>query len=69
MGQQVSATEIEEVVLQHNAIKECAVIGVPSELEGELPTAVVVLKEGGHVTEEDIVHFVDGIVADYKKIR
>lgn len=69
MGQQVSATEIEELLITFPPIKECAVIGIKSELEGELPTAVVVLKDNEVATEAEIVHFVDSRVADFKKLR
>eukprot|EP00026_Physarum_polycephalum_P001758 Phypoly_transcript_01760.p1 GENE.Phypoly_transcript_01760~~Phypoly_transcript_01760.p1 ORF type:complete len:1028 (+),score=179.03 Phypoly_transcript_01760:70-3153(+) len=69
MGQQVSATELDELILQHKAVKECAVIGIESELEGELPCAVVVLKDNETATEEELVKFVNRQVADHKKLR
>jgi acyl-coenzyme A synthetase/AMP-(fatty) acid ligase len=50
-------------------VKECTVIGIAAELEGELPTAVVVVKSGATVTEEELVEFVNTRVADHKKLR
>jgi acyl-coenzyme A synthetase/AMP-(fatty) acid ligase len=69
MGQQVSASELEESMLYNKAVKECTVIGIAAELEGELPTAVVVLKPGAHATEEELMGFVNAKVADHKKLR
>lgn len=42
-GYKLSALEIESVLLQHEAIKECAVIGKPDETWGEMVTVVCVL--------------------------
>merc|ERR1712054_242335 len=43
-GYKISALEIESVLLQHEAIKECAVIGKPDETWGEKVTAICVLQ-------------------------
>ncbi len=43
-GYKLSALEIEGVLLDHPAIRECAVVGLPHEVWGEAVTAVVVLK-------------------------
>jgi len=45
-GENVAASEVESVVMQHPAVFECAVIGVPDEIRDEKIKAVVVLKEG-----------------------
>jgi malonyl-CoA/methylmalonyl-CoA synthetase len=45
-GHKVSALEIEEVLREHPAIAECAVVGVPDEEWGERVGAAVVLREG-----------------------
>jgi len=45
-GENVAATEVESVVMQHPAVFECAVIGVPDEIRDEKIKAVVVLKTG-----------------------
>ncbi|KAI8464859.1 MAG: hypothetical protein J3K34DRAFT_380146 [Monoraphidium minutum] len=42
----VSALEVEGAVLQHPAVQECAVLGVPDPIHGEAITALVVLKDG-----------------------
>jgi fatty-acyl-CoA synthase len=63
-GENVYPAEIEEVLCQHPAIAECAVIGVPDDQWGEVGRAVVVLRSP--VTADDILGFLDGKLARYK---
>ena len=51
-GHRLSTGEMEEIVAAHPAVAECAVFGVQDELKGELPLAMVVLKDG-FVGDED----------------
>lgn len=48
-GHRLSTGEMEEVLGAHPAVAECAVIGIPDELKGELPLGLVVLKNDTHV--------------------
>lgn len=66
-GSNVYPREIEELLLQHPAIAEVSVIGVPDQLWGEAVKAVVVLKRGSTATAEEIIAFVGEHVAGYKK--
>jgi fatty-acyl-CoA synthase len=50
--------EVEDVLFEHPAVKEAAVIGVPHEKWGEAAKAVVVLDEGKVATEEELIAFV-----------
>lgn len=54
--------ELESVLLEHPGVADVAVIGVPDERAGELPRAFVVKKPGVGVTEEEIVHFMKGML-------
>ncbi len=45
-GNRVSAKEIEEALLEHPGIVEAAIIGVPDEILGEAPKAIIVVKKG-----------------------
>lgn len=45
-GHRLSTGEMEDLVARHPSVAECAVIGVPDELKGQLPLALVVLKDG-----------------------
>jgi acyl-CoA synthetase (AMP-forming)/AMP-acid ligase II len=66
-GSNVYPREVEEVLLQHPAISEVGVIGVPDELWGEAVKAVVVLKQGATATAEEIIAFAGERMAGYKK--
>jgi carnitine-CoA ligase len=52
-GENISAFEVEEAILTHPDIVECAVLGVPSELTEEDLKAVVVARSGASITPED----------------
>jgi acyl-CoA synthetase (AMP-forming)/AMP-acid ligase II len=66
-GSNVYPREVEEVLLQHPAISEVCVIGVPDELWGEAVKAVVVLHPGAQATAEEITTFAGERMAGYKK--
>ena len=58
-GEWVSSLILEDIISQHEAISEAAVIAVPDEKWGERPLALVVLKKefAGKVKEEDLLNF------------
>src|SRR4029077_12465915 len=64
-GENVYPAEVEDVLYQHPAIKEAAVIGVEHPRWGETVRAVVVLKDGETVTEQDIIDFSQDKLARY----
>jgi len=45
-GHRLSTGEMEEIVANHPAVAECAVIGVADELRGQLPVGLVITKDG-----------------------
>jgi len=51
--------DIEEIIVQHPAVKEAAVFGVPSEKWGETPLAAVILREPGNVSAEELKSWVN----------
>jgi crotonobetaine/carnitine-CoA ligase len=53
-GENISAFEVEEAILTHLNIVECAVIGVPSELAEEDVKAVVVARSESGITPHDV---------------
>jgi fatty-acyl-CoA synthase len=65
-GENVYPAEVEQVLCQHPAVAECAVIGVPDGQWGEVGRAVVVLREQSVATPGDILGFLDGKLARYK---
>lgn len=66
-GENVYSAEVENVLYMHPAISEAAVIGVPHEKWVETVKAIVVLKPGVSVTEEEIIDFCKKNLASYKK--
>jgi long-chain acyl-CoA synthetase len=68
-GYNVYPREIEEVIYEHPAVREAAVIGVPHDEFGEEVAAVVALKEGEEVDADALRAFVKEQVAAYKYPR
>jgi long-chain acyl-CoA synthetase len=62
-GVNVFPKDIEEVAVQHPAIREVAVFGVPSEKWGESPFAAIVLKTPGSVTTTELRAWINARVA------
>jgi len=63
-GEWLSSLQIEDILTQHEAVSEAAVVGVPHETWGERPYALVTIKEkyAGKVSEEDLKEFFKGFV-------
>jgi acyl-coenzyme A synthetase/AMP-(fatty) acid ligase len=53
-GHRLSTSDIEEVIAAHEAVAECAVIGVADEFKGQVPIGFVILKEGFNISEADL---------------
>jgi long-chain acyl-CoA synthetase len=68
-GYNVYPREVEEVLYEHPAVSECAVVGVADEKLGEEVGAAVVLKPGAEATEDEIRDHVKAQVAAYKYPR
>jgi long-chain acyl-CoA synthetase len=68
-GYNVYPREIEEVIYEHPAVREAAVVGVPHDDLGEEVGAAVVLKDGEEVTEDELRDHVKNEVAAYKYPR
>ena len=63
-GHRLSTGEMEQVVATHPSVAECAVIGVPDELKGQVPLAMVVLKAGDERPDEDVSAEIVALVRD-----
>jgi len=68
-GYQVAPAELEAVLHEHPAVLDAAVIPKPHLEGGEIPKALVVLREGCEASPEELMAFVAEKVAPYKKIR
>ncbi|MFE1952990.1 4-coumarate--CoA ligase family protein [Streptomyces sp. NPDC059524] len=67
-GFQVAPAELEALLLTHDGIADAAVVGAPDADGNEIPKAFVVRADPA-LTEDDVLAFVAGHVAPYKKIR
>jgi len=65
-GYKLSALEIENVMLTHLAIAECAVVGKPDEVWGEKVTCVAVLNAGQNLTIKELREWGKDMMATYK---
>jgi len=68
-GYNVYPREVEEVIYEHPAVREAAVIGVPDDEYGEEVAAAIVLKDGASASPGDLREFVKEQVAAYKYPR
>lgn len=71
-GFRVGPYEIENVLMEHPAVVECSVIGVPDKLRGQSIKAIIVLGSGytaSRELENEIRDFCNGKLAEYKWIR
>jgi len=68
-GLNVYPREVEEVMMQHDAVSLVAVIGIPNEEKGEEIKAFVVLKPEIQVTEDELMLWTKERIADYKYPR
>lgn len=66
-GFNVYPSEVESVLDSHPAVFEACVIGVPDEKWGEAVKAVVVVKDGHTVTEDELIAHCKASLAGYKK--
>jgi acyl-CoA synthetase (AMP-forming)/AMP-acid ligase II len=68
-GENVSSREVEDVLADHPAVGQVAVIGVPDDRWGEAVCAVVVPRNGVEVTLEDLVAHTRGRLGGFKQPR
>ena len=65
-GENISSIEVAQCLYRHDAVLECAVIGVPHAKWGETPKAFVTLKEGCQATESELIGFCRQHIAHFK---
>ncbi len=68
-GYTIAPAEVEAILYEHPAVEQCAVVGKPDALAGEIPKAYVVLRDGHTVDQEELISFCVGRIAPYKYIR
>ncbi len=68
-GENVFPAEVEKAILEHDAVREVCVFGVPDPKFGEGIKAVCSLNPGSSLTKEDLIKFCGSLIAGYKKPR
>jgi len=65
-GENISTIEVEQAIVKHPAVLECAVVAVPDPRWGERPKAFVTLRPGVSASEEEIITFARERLAHFK---
>jgi long-chain acyl-CoA synthetase len=65
-GLKVYPREVEEIILEHPAVKEVAIVGVPHKIRGETVKAFIVLRDDETASSEEIIEFCRGRMARFK---
>lgn len=65
-GQNVFSVEVEDVLMSHPEVSDCAVIGLPDNTWGEMVSAVVIPAPGARATEEQLIAFCRERLAGFK---
>jgi fatty-acyl-CoA synthase len=68
-GENISSLEVESAIFSHPAVLECAVVSAPDSQWGEVPAAIVVVKPGSRLTEQDLCAYLQGRLAKFKMPR
>jgi fatty-acyl-CoA synthase len=68
-GENVAPAEVENVLHQHPKVKQAQVIGVPDPRLIEVPAAYLILKEGEHVTPEELIEWSKARMANFRVPR
>lgn len=68
-GFNVYPAEVERILLQHPAVSEAAVVGIPDPRQVEVPQAHITLRPGAHATEQELIDHCKGLLANFKVPR
>src|SRR5262249_5213012 len=68
-GENISSIEVEKAIFAHPAVFECAVVAAPHDQWGEVPAAIVVLKPGEKLTQDELMTFLQQRLGKFKLPR
>jgi fatty-acyl-CoA synthase len=65
-GENISSQQVEKIIMEHPAVLEVCVVGVPDDKWGEVPKAFVVRRPGESVEGDEIIQFTRDRIAHFK---
>ena len=65
-GANISPPEVEAVLIEHPAVQNAAVIGLPDRIFGEVPAAAIVLRPSAEVAPDELAKFASEKLAQFK---
>ena len=68
-GFNVYPQEVEKVLAEHPAVHQAVVVGMPHDINGQIPKAYVMLEDGAETTDRDIIRFAKERLAHFKVPR
>ncbi len=68
-GEKIYPEEVEAAIKSHDAVRDVVVAGIPDERWGQRVAAVIALREGASLTEDELQAHLDGRIARYKLPR
>ncbi len=68
-GENISSLEVEAAIFAHPAVLECVVVAAPDPKWGEVPAAIIVVKDGAVLTNEDLLSFLRKRLSRFKVPR
>lgn len=68
-GENITSVEVEQAILTHPTVLECAVVAAPDAHWGEVPVAYVTCRANQQITQEELISHVRGQIARYKAPR
>ncbi len=67
-GFKVFPSVVEDVILEHPAVKEALVIGVPEEYRGEVPRAYITLEPGATATADELRDWLNARIGKHERV-
>ena len=68
-GFNVYPQEVEKVLAEHPDVRQAVVVGMPHDINGQIPKAYIMLEEGAKTEERDIIRFAKEHLAHFKVPR
>ena len=65
-GENISTIEVEQAILRHPDVLECAVVSIPDEKWGEVPKAFVTPRPGAALTADEVIEHCRSVLAHFK---